>query len=109
MALGTAVSHRIKNALAKIFVTVWIAYLIFAVYALVFFALSFDANAWFGLSGERALSETVDTELRLVIVMLAASLTGGVVYMIRDFYQSIKYSNIYDRAYDDYRARMMGI
>lgn len=109
MASGIIISHRLKNAAAKIFVVLWIAYLIFSVYALVFFALSFDVNGWLRLSGERALSDALVLELRLVVVMLAASLMGGIIFMIRDFYQSIKYSNIYDRAYDDYRSHMMGI
>ncbi|HRI35969.1 MAG TPA: hypothetical protein PK765_02645 [bacterium] len=109
MAIGNIVSHRIKNAVAKTFVVGWIASLMVAAYWLVHFAFAFDPNIWFGLSGDRMLSADASLELRLIVIMFAASLTGGTVFMIRDFYQSIKYSNIYDRAYDDYRARMMGI
>lgn len=96
-------SHEAKNTLAKILVVLWIISLVAGALIIAKSAVGFDPNSFFGLSGEQRLSAEIIRELKVLVLMLSVSVVGGVSFIIKDFYRSVKYANIYDRAYQDYK------
>lgn len=97
-------SPETRNTLAKILVVAWIAGLIALALSLAKTSASLDPNAFFGLSGENRLPAEGVLEVKVLVLMLSVSIVGGVSFMIKDFYRSVKYANLYDRAYEDYKA-----
>ncbi len=101
----SAVRTDLWNLLAKLAVTAWIALLTWAAARVAHFALVTDGNSILGLSGpENGLPETVATEVRLATGMLAVAIAGGVSFVVKDFYKSVKNSNRYAMAFADFRS-----
>ena len=100
---------ELKNTIAKIIVIVWIACLLVASYHVALQSVIFDVNGFFGLSGGRVLPESIVREIRIVFLMLSVGIIGGVSFMIKDFYQSVKYANIYEVSYSDYRSGSISV
>jgi len=44
-------------------------------------------------------------EGKMILFIVAMSIFGGVSFAIRVFYTSVRYANIYDQAYGDYRGK----
>ena len=95
-------SLEFKNTFAKITILLWIIGLIYAAIRVAECAIVFDINTI--LSSSHTLSPKVVQEVQVIILMLAVSIVGGVAFMIKDFYRSIKYANLYTVAYDDYKS-----
>lgn len=96
-------SHDIRNALAKLLVVLWIAILVALALYIAKSAVGFDPNAFFGLSNDKILSAEIIREIKVLVLMLSVSIVGGVSFIIKDFYRAVKYANIYDRAYEDFK------
>jgi len=94
---------EIKNTLAKIVIVCWILFLIGFAFFIVKCAVVFDINEFFLLPVNKYFPADVVQEARMLVLMLAVSIIGGTSFMIKDFYRSVKYANLYDRAYTDYR------
>ncbi len=93
-----------KNTLAKITILLLILGLIALAGYVARFSIGFEVNQYLGLSGLNALPVEVNREIQLMILMLSVSIIGGVSFMIKDFYRSIKYANLYTVAYSDYTS-----
>lgn len=93
-----------RNSLAKIAVVAWIATLAYAATRIAESAVTLDPNAYFGLAGEARLPADAVLEIKVLVLMLAVSIVGGISFIIKDFYRSVKYANIYDRAYADFKS-----
>lgn len=96
-------SHDIRNVLAKILVVLWIAVLVALALYIAKSAVGFDPNAFFGLPDDKRLSAEIIREIKVLVLMLSVSIIGGVSFIIKDFYRAVKYANIYDRAYEDFK------
>jgi hypothetical protein len=99
------ISYETKNTVAKILVVTWIGFLVTMALIIAKSAVSLDPNAFFGLSGEDRLPAEIIREIKVLVLMLSVSIVGGVSFIIKDFYRSVKYANIYDQAYRDYKNR----
>lgn len=93
---------EIKNTIAKIVVLFWIVFLIILAANVARFAIYFDINAYFKLATGHTFDASVVREAQVLVLMLAVSIVGGVSFMIKDFYRSIKYANLFDVIYEDY-------
>jgi hypothetical protein len=98
-------SINIKDTVAKVVILVWIVSLILLAGYIVQVAVVFNINTFFGMSGESLLPKSVVHEVQVILLMFAISITGGVSFMIKDFYRSIKYSNLYRMAWEDYSSQ----
>lgn len=96
-------SYETKNTLAKILVISWIAALVALALSIAKSAVGFDPNAFFELNDQSRLPADVIKEIKVLVLMLSVSIIGGVSFIIKDFYRSVKYANIYDRAYQDFK------
>lgn len=96
-------SSETRNTLAKILVVVWIGALVALALYIAKSAVTFDPNAYFGLPDNQRLPADIIKEIKVLILMLSVSIVGGVSFIIKDFYRSVKYANIYDRAYADFK------
>lgn len=94
---------EIKNTLAKIAIVCWILFLIAFAFFIVKCAVVFDINEFFSLPIDKYFPIEVVHEGKILVLMLAVSIIGGTAFIIKDFYRSVKYANLYDRAYTDYR------
>lgn len=103
------ISLAFKNSLAKVLVLLWIVCLIGISIAVAKCAIFFDINWYFGLQGAQAFGQPIVTEIQVLLLMLAVSIMGGISFMIKDFYRSIKYANLYDTVYADYHEGRIGI
>lgn len=97
-------SHEIRNTLAKLVVVLWIGALVYTAWHIAKTSVAFDPNAYFGLADSQKLPADVIREIKVLILMLSVSIIGGVSFIIKDFYRAVKYANIYDRAYSDFKA-----
>lgn len=93
-----------KNSIAKLIVLIWIVCLLLASLAVIRFAISFDINAYFLLQGEARFAPPIVLEMKVILLMLAVSMMGGVSFLIKDFYVANKNANLYDVTYSDYIA-----
>jgi hypothetical protein len=65
-------------------------------------SLTFDANDILGIEGsENVLSEAIIKECRMFFLMLGVGIIGGITFLIKDFYRSIKHENLYNQANKD--------
>jgi len=97
-------SLEFKNSLAKVLVLLWIVCLVGIALAVARVAIFFDVNQYFGIEGAQAFPKNIVVEVRVLFLMLSVSIVGGVSFMIKDFYRSIKYANLYDTVYADYHG-----
>ena len=97
-------SHETRNTLAKLVVVLWIGALVYTAWHIAKTSVAFDPNAYFGLPDSQKLPADVIREIKVLILMLSVSIIGGVSFIIKDFYRAVKYANIYDRAYSDFKA-----
>lgn len=97
-------SHETRNTLAKFLVVAWIGALVWMAWQIAKTSVGFDPNAYFGLPNDQRLPADVIKEIKVLILMLSVSIIGGVSFIIKDFYRAVKYANIYDRAYSDFKA-----
>lgn len=97
-------SHETRNTLAKFLVVAWIGALVWIAWQIAKMSVSFDPNAYFGLPSDGRLPADAVKEIKVLILMLSVSIIGGVSFIIKDFYRAVKYANIYDRAYSDFKA-----
>ena len=102
-------SLEFKNTLAKFTILSWIVSLIYVAIEVAKFAVTFDINVAFGSNPAHVFTPKVVQEVQVIILMLAVSIVGGVAFMIKDFYRSVKYANLYSVAYSDYRAGQMAL
>lgn len=102
-------SLETKNSLAKFVIICWIGILLGAALTVARFAITFDINAYFGFQGKQILAESIVTEARVLILMLAVSIMGGISFIIKDFYRANKYANLYDMAYQDYLNKRISL
>ncbi len=96
-------SYELKNTLAKIAIVLWIVALLGASGYVIRMSIGFDINSFFQLDGVNTLSPSVVLEIRIILLMLAVSIIGGISFIIKDFYRSVKYANLYTLSYSDYR------
>ena len=68
----------------------------------------FDLNIFLGIPEYAGFSEEVQKEAQIVIFMISMGLFGGISFIIRDFYQSIKKANLYHQAFNDYSEKNIG-
>ncbi len=97
-------SFEIRNNLAKIAIVLWIVFLVNLSLYVARYSVAFEPNAFFGLNEANQLPIDVIKEIKVLFLMLSVSIVGGVSFIIKDFYRSVKYANLYDRAYEDFRA-----
>lgn len=64
-------------------------------------------NSYFGLPEGQRFSADIVNEGRVLVLMLSVSIVGGLSFMIKDFYRSIKYANLYAVIYDGYSRRAL--
>ncbi len=93
---------ELKNTIAKLVIILWIGLLLYIAYRVAIYSVAFDINRFFSLTGTNTLPESVVREVKVICLMLSVAILGGVSFMIKDFYQSVKYANIYTVAYGDY-------
>ena len=98
-------SLETKNFLAKLLTLTWFGLLIFASFLLIKYAIRFDINELLALPANEALSKAILMEGKMIFFIIAMSIFGGVSFAIRVFYTSVRYANIYDQAYSDYRGK----
>ncbi len=101
------VAFETRNFLAKIVVIAWIAALLFFAFTVAKTSVTFDPNVFFALGESNRLPESVVREMRILLLMLSVSIVGGLSFVIKDFYKSVKYANLYDRAYEDFREGLI--
>ncbi len=97
-------ANEIKNTIAKMVIVIWIILLVNFALSIAKYSISFDVNNVFQLPPEKAFSVEIVREGKLILLMLAIGILGGVSFMIKDFYKSIKFSNMYATFYSDYRG-----
>jgi hypothetical protein len=97
-------AFEIRNTLAKLAIVAWIAGLVALSFFIAKHSVAFDPDAFFGTTDANRLPADGIKEIRVLILMLSVSIIGGVSFIIKDFYRSVKYANLYDRAYDDFRS-----
>jgi hypothetical protein len=97
----------IKNLAAKCIVLIWIAFLVNLSMYLLYTAVTLDLSALASLQGNSLVKEGLDKEIRLLMMMLAIALVGGIWFMIKDFYRSVKNANLYSSCYADYVANIL--
>lgn len=95
---------QLQNTLAKIAIVAWISFLLYAAAHIAKSAVTLDPNAYFGLRDPNRLPADAVREIKVLVLMLAVSIVGGLSFIIKDFYRSVKYANVYDRAYADFRS-----
>lgn len=69
-------SVETKNTLAKIIVVIWIFTLLLWSFWIATASITFDPNAFFGLSAETRLAPEVVREMKVLLLMLAVSIVG---------------------------------
>lgn len=94
----------VKNFIAKVFVMCWIVLLIMFALWLFLVSLRMHAASLVWIFGSQVPSETLVAEMRLLTFILGVSMIGGVSFVIKDFYSSVKCANIYTQTYADYVA-----
>ena len=99
-----APSNELRNFLAKLAIVAWIAALMAAALWTAHHALVTDGNRLLGLSSSEDLPQEIAIEVRLVLGMAAVAIMGGVCFIIKDFYKSVKNANRYALAFADYRS-----
>ena len=99
--------HELKNSFAKLLVVIWIVFLVFCSLVVARTSIGFDINEFFNLTGTKALGASVVQEVKIIILMLSVSIIGGISFLIKDFYRSIKYTNLYTVAWKDYRNKVI--
>jgi len=100
----TAPSVAIRDFLAKLAIVGWIGALLAAAVWTAHHALVTDGNTLLGLSAETDLPEAIALEVRLVVGMASVAILGGICFIIKDFYKSVKNANRYALAFGDYRS-----
>jgi hypothetical protein len=100
-------SLEFKNTLAKLIILIWIAFLILIAAWVARISVEFNINTVFTIPGDQAFGLNIVAEVQVILLMLSVSIIGGVAFMIKDFYRSVKYANLYAVAYNDYRAGQM--
>ncbi len=98
-----------KNTLAKITIMLLIMALIVLSIYVAQVAIRFNVNEYLGLQGTALLPTAIVHEIQVIILMFSVSIVGGVSFMIKDFYRSVKYANLYTIAYSDYRDGQMSL
>lgn len=93
---------ELKNTIAKVIIITWIGCLLFASYQVAIHSITFDINSFFSLTGGNILPDNITREVKVIMLMLSVAIIGGVSFMIKDFYQSVKYANLFNVAYEDY-------
>lgn len=96
--------QEIRNFLAKLAIVAWIGVLLAAAVWTAHRALVTNGNTLLGLSADADLPEAIALEVRLVIGMASVAILGGICFIIKDFYKSVKNANRYALAFGDYRS-----
>ena len=96
-----------KSFIAKWIVFFWIFFLTTVAVYLVFFTLRLDVNGFLGLSGEQLLGTESVHEIKLILSMISVSMFGGTIFIIKDFYRSIKNETLFNQAYEDYLGNIL--
>ncbi len=68
-------------------------------------AIRFDLNVFLWATGTDVLPKAIIMEGKMILFIIAMSVFWGVSFAIRVFYTSVRYANIYDQAYSDYRGK----
>lgn len=96
-----------KNTISKIAIVLWIFTIVIASVAVARYSVLFDLNAFLGLHGKDELPLGAVQEGKLLVLMFSVSMIGGAAFLIKDFYRSVKYSNLYETAVEDRRDRIL--
>lgn len=100
-------STNTKNSIAKVVVLLWIILLIIIAMSAARFAITFNINQYFGFQGDQQFANSIVLEVRVIILMFAVSITGGISFLIKDFYRANKYANMYEVFYADYKSKQI--
>lgn len=98
-------SLETKNFFAKFLTLIWFGVLVFISFWLVKYAIRFDINAFLWLTGSDMVPKSLVLEGKMILYIVSMSIFWWVSFAIRVFYTSVRYANIYDQAYSDYRGK----